>query len=253
MIGMQKFSGVLTHIPDALQGLEGLQTIAPAREHRTTSPCGMYAREAFAGLGEVAPDTGLVCVSGATGATVSAFDKAWRASEDGRLTGSDFPRRAKRIHPFTLVRSLQNQTPAVISMTYGIKGPCINALDSATSMAALLPCVDAMLDRCPAVALVLAAAGNREEERTKMENLAPDAIGLEGSLCFLLTRDGALGYLEPFDGGKPSMLLQPPPTTAPALAGGLAILQCMAQHVPRAQIMLEDFGGYRTYFEWRNN
>ena len=252
MIGIQQFSGVLTHIPEELEGLTGLEETTPTREKRTTSPCGAYAVQAFAGLSDVAPETGLICISGATGSTVKAFDKAWHASEDGKLTGTDFSRRAKRIHPFTLVRSLQNQTPAVISMEFGVKGPCINALDSATSMAAVLPNIDAMLEHCPAVALIMAAAGDREEEKTKIDQLTPGAVGLEGSLCFLLTRDGALGYLEPVTGAETSILLQTPPTAAPALSGGLAILQCMAQQKSRAHILLEDFSGYRTFFEWRN-
>ncbi len=254
MIGIERYSAVFSRKVKGLAGLAHVQITAPLSDGKMASPCAAYACRAFELMAPETAGLALVCVSGPTGSTVRAFDKAWQASPDGKLVGEGFgKRRARRIHPFTLVKSLQNQVPATLSMNYGIKGPCLNVLEGATSLAYLLPNISALLAAHHPVLLVLASAGYREEERAKHHALLPERRGLEGSACFLLTRNGALGYLEPaLPDGDPGVTEDQFPIS-PVLHAGLEILHCIAENPRERVIALKDFGGHRAYLRWRSN
>lgn len=181
----------------------GLRQIEKPEIHKTLSPVAQYALAAVRDLGiNLLPETGLVSLCGATGCLVDRFDRAWQKSRDGQLTGTDFAsRRYRRIHPFTLISSLQNQIAASLSMELGLQGPAMNAIASDNGVAYLLPTIAAMLERCPLVLLVLASAGNRGEEAVKLEALQQNADRCEGAVAFAFGKEQGHGRLLPLDEG----------------------------------------------------
>lgn len=251
MIGVSRYSAVFSrHIPE-ISGLDHIEIVGALKSGRTEGPAARYACHAFELMNPDVDSLGLVTISGASGSTVNAFDRAWRLSEDGELTGPGFgEKRYKRIHPFTLVQSLQNQVPAALSMNYKITGPCLNLLDAATGLAYALPNISQMLQRCARVLLVMASAGDREEETTKLKGLEPNSQGLEGAICLLLeqdlTRDRALGYLEAGTGEASSAC----EIASPVLSGGLGILLAVATRASR-RITLNDYFGNHASIYWR--
>ena len=253
MIGIEAFSAVFSDDVPGLMDLPGVVCSGRLEESKTESACAHYAVEAVSRLSPENEGLGLITVSGPTGTTVKAFDKAWSASKDGRLTGPEFgARRSRRIHPFTLIKSLQNQTPANLSLRFGIKGPCLNFLDTPTSLAFLLPNAAAMLDQRPKILLVLAAADDREEERTKRKALHPKSTGIEGAACFLLTRRPGLGYLEAAElEWANNESIRDAPLQGSVLQGGIALLRCLADKTHERVIVLQDWGGRRAAIRWR--
>jgi len=130
VIGVRAVSAAFSEPPgEGIADLEGVIITGHARGNRTDTPATDYAKQAFARLPERSPETGLICLSGPSGPMVQAFDTAWRRAPDGRLTGPDFPTRARRIHPFTLLRALGNGVCAGLSMGFGLRGPALNVLD----------------------------------------------------------------------------------------------------------------------------
>jgi len=252
MIGVRAVSAAFSHPLEAFEGLPSVQVTGMLKEKRTVAPCAAYAEKAVAALQLEPEGMALACVSGPTGITASHFDKAWRQSEHGQLTGEGFGRsRSKHIHPFTLVRSLQNQVPAVLSMTFGFTGPCLNALASATAPALLMPCIDRLLDRCPAVLLVMASAGGREENRARLAHLVPEPLHLEGAVCLVFTRQPQLGYFEAVAVTEPDEGPASFPQAPPVLRLGLALLESLALRETQRLIVLNDFAGYRKALHWR--
>ena len=215
---------------------------------RTETAATAYAVRAFARLPEVPPESGLICVSGPNGPMVEAFDGAWHRSSDGRLTGSDFPRRARRIHPFTLLRALGNGVCAGLAERFGIIGPTLNVHDQATAPAWLLTQIEAMSARCPAVVLVLTDAGARLEEGAKRRARTGASSMLEGAVCLCTSRSGRLGELS---------LAEPEPSRAmaaeatPGLRFASALLMHMAAGTPEARITLRDSDGACAAVHWR--
>lgn len=261
MIELCSYSAVFSRPVTGLEGLARVRAVAPASTRRLLSPCAVYAVAAVELLETDLTSTGLVCVSGPTGSTCAAFDRAWQRSADGRLVSAGFGRgRFKHIHPFTLIRSLQNQVPAVLSMSFGMKGPCLNVLESVTALASVLPNIEAMLPRCPRVLLVLAAAGARGEERSKMEFLAPGRMLVEGAICFLFSRtteSGALGQVGPgriardLESGKQENPAANP--AGPPLSAGVELLRCIAAGLEERQIPLHDFFRCQSAIRWRKS
>ncbi len=249
MIGVVDYAAVFSRPAAGLERLPKARVDPDPPEEKTMSACAAYALAAATALGPIREDAALICVSGPTGATVTAFEKAWRASKDGRLTGPGFGKsRYKRIHPFTLVRCMQNQVPAMLSMRLGLKGPCLNAVESATALAWLLPNAAAALERSPELLLVMASAGFREEERAKQLNFIDERDGLEGAVCLRATRDGALGRLSTIEP------LSPPPArlpVEPALEAGIRILGCIAENARDRVIPLKDRSGRTAFLHWR--
>ncbi len=246
MIGIARISAVFSRDVPELAGLENIETVGLLNGRRTTGPAADYAERAFEIMSPDTRELGLVTICGPSGSTVKAFRKAWAASSDGTLTGEGFgEKRYKRIHPFTLVKSLQNQIPAALSMKYHITGPCLNLLDAATGLAHALPNIRVMLKRGPLL-LVMASAGDREEESQKMAWLHPEQSGLEGAICLLLTGQAVHGSLEPGSGEA----THPPIAAAPVLEPGLQILQAIAQGTSRS-ITLTDSLNHSATIQWR--
>ncbi len=190
MIAITAWSAVLDR---ELPGLNhpNLKVMARPEARKTTSPAAAYALEAARAL-QVPPAAGLFTISGATGMTCDVFDGAWRRSPDGRLTGPGFAEsRYKRIHPLTLITSLQNQVPAVLSMELGLTGPCLNSLESAQALVHGRTQIEAMVRTQGAALVVLATAPDRGEEALKHRLAHPAAPLLEGGLCLLVAAASA--------------------------------------------------------------
>jgi len=258
MIAVAAFSACLSRPVAGLDGMPELAISGLLEECKTHSAAAQYADRAASALKPHGSGIGLVTLAGPSGSMVGAFDNAWRLAGPGNpLTGPGFgKRRSRRIHPFTLVTSLQNQVAATLSMKYGLTGPCLNALDAPSALAVLLPNIQIMLLRTPAVLLVLASAGGREEEWASQRFLTPDAEPLEGALCFLLTAGTGLGYLETGSSLSGEEYLAPATTTdvsaAPILGPGIALLKCIREHKPETVITLKDYGGYTARLRWRS-
>lgn len=182
MIAVTAWSAVLDR---ALVGVShpNLQIVPRPETRKTTSPAAAYALQAARAL-EIPREAGLFTLSGATGVTCDVFDGAWRRSPDGSLSGPGFAEgRYKRIHPLTLITSLQNQIPSVLSMELGLSGPCLNCLESAGALVHGRANIEAMVRSQGTVLIVLATAPDRGEERLKHEQTYPEAAILEGALC----------------------------------------------------------------------
>ena len=253
MIGIAAYSAVFSRNVAGLEEVPGILTGVSVEDEKTTGPCAAYAVRAFSGLNADPESLGLVCISGPSGSTVDAFDRAWQAANGGTLTGPGFgPHRSKRIHPFTLVKSLQNQVPAALSMKFGLKGPALNLLEADSSLAHVLPNIEIMLQRCRAVALAMAAAGDRAEERIKLKSLDPGIRGLEGAACFLLTRESTLGYLEasePVECEKTTSIETG--SCPPILEPAIGLLRCIANKDRGRLLHLRDRHGHRTQLRWK--
>lgn len=225
MITITDYAAALNKTVPELAGAKHVLVLPPPATKKTTSPCAAYALAAVGLLSGVSQASALVTLSGATGNLAEAFDNAWTRSPDGRLCGEGFAQsRYKRIHPLTLIRSMQNQVPAVLSMTLGIKGACLNALEGEATLADLLVNIVSMLDRHPSVLLVLATAGDRGEERAKQLAYHAPGAGLEGAICFLLCNSPGLAIIET----RPDFNTASPKIDGPAvLVPGLAFLSCL--------------------------
>ena len=247
MIAIEAFSAVFNR---TIAGLEQhIEVVEPATGDKTTSPCAEYAMLALETLRDRLKNPALVSLCGPTGSTVAAFDKAWQASEDGRLTGPDFGRRrARRIHPFTLVKSLQNQVPATLSMRFDLTGPCLNLLDSSRSLAWVLPNIEAMIKQCGQVLLVLSTACDREEERVKLNVLQPKRASIEGAICFLLNDGPGLGSIE----GVKAGVADTSEMGAPVLDGGIQLLRAVTGE-SSSVIELKDGDVGGAAISWRRN
>ena len=256
MIGITGLSAVLSRPIEGLANLDTVRVAQNLRGHKTMSPSSQYANQAVALLNPSPVGLGMVCISGPTGSLVEAFDKAWRLSGDGRLVGPGFARsRSKRIHPFTLMRSLQNQVPATLSMEFGIHGPCLNALEGATAPAVLLPNILAMLNQCEKVLLVMAGAGFRGEEAAKHQAVAPESEGVEGAVCMLLSKgEGPLGFLAPSPETTPSDAHRDGPFSlfrGLVFQAGLAVLRALAGKESSVLVPLTEFNGHQAFLQWR--
>ncbi len=167
-----------------------LQVLPQPEARKTTSPAAAYALQAARAL-NIPHGAGLFTISGATGMTCEVFDGAWRRSADGHLSGAGFAEgRYKRIHPLTLITSLQNQVPAVLSMELGLTGPCLNCLESAQALVHGQANLEAMVRSQGAALIVLATAPDRGEERLKHALAHPEVPLLEGALCLLAQETG---------------------------------------------------------------
>ena len=258
MIAVAAYSACFSRTVAGLEDMPGLTISGNLEERKTHSAAAQYAIRAAAPLvAKPLGSKGLVVSAGPSGSMVRAFDKAWRMAGDGNLlTGPGFgKRRSRRIHPFTLITSLQNQVAATLSMQFQLVGPCLNVLDATTSLACLLPNIAAMLARTDAVLLVFATAGGRDEEQAAQRHLTPGAEPLEGALCFLLTANPGLGYLELGSLGSGETVITSAAISdaeaAPVLAPGIALLSCIQKRDPEKIITLQDYSGFQTRLRWR--
>jgi len=249
VIRLDQWAAVFSRPVPTLAGLSRTVVDPQPPRERMDSACAAYAIAAMSQLEFDPGEAALVCLSGPTGATVKAFDKAWQASPDGLLTGEGFgASRYKRVHPFTLIKCMQNQTPAMLSMRFGLQGPCLNAIESASAFAYLLPNVRAMLARRATVLLVMASAGFREEERAKQRLFIDEDQALEGAVCLAIRKDGRLGAIEA--AAAPATAAAPVPADPP-LEAGVRILECLAEKRRERLIPLRDRSGHTAWIRWR--
>ncbi|MDJ0839793.1 MAG: hypothetical protein QNK37_24975 [Acidobacteriota bacterium] len=248
MIGVTAYSAALTTVPDDLKGMDGILETGTLSGGRTSSAAAAYAQEAVAAMRPASENLALACLCGPGGPMVSAFDAAWKRSPDGRLTGPGFAARSRRIHPFTLLRSLQNQVAAHLSITFGIQGPCFNALQNPTALAWMLPQLEYLASVHRGVLLVLAGAGEQMEEGARRKAAVPHAPGIEGAVCLLLTRDSALGTLEATEADS-GFTPDPHECAAPVPMTGIGILRMLA--ASSACLQLVDRDGTRAALRWR--
>lgn len=258
MIGISDAAGVVTQSWGKLHHWEKVQLVMPFEAKRTLSPAAGYAVEAVKLLGRATHPQAMVCMSGPTGMMADAFAPIKQQAEDNCLWGPDFPRRSRRMHPLTLVRNLQNQVPSVLSMTFGIHGPVVNALDSATALAYLLPNLAQLLKTYSEVLLVMASAANRREEAWKRECFNPASVGLEGAFAFILDNKARLGSLKLCSGlENPSTTGEWQPGGKPIadaiLAAGAGIVSCLVENVGTATITLKDGCGHNEKIKWEGN
>lgn len=140
----------------------------PLKKHRLYSPGAVAAMTAAEGLPGLTPDVAVVAVTTALGPMVAAFDKAWLAADGGALVGPGFAQtRARRIHPFTLLKALDNQVPACLARELGLLGPCRHFHDSADLWPVVALNVRDLAAQHGRVVLVAAHVRHGDEEETK--------------------------------------------------------------------------------------
>jgi len=223
LIRLLDLAAVLTRVPDFLSdpSKQPIELCSPLPAQRDISPAAAYALRACELLRLEPKPQALITLSGPSGSTLTAFDKAWLRAKGKPLVSPGFgTSRYKRIHPFTLLRSLQNQVPAVLSMKLDLRGPCLNAVDSAMGLSYLLTNAKVLLQHRAPILIVMTAAGFRDEDRSlrRHRHGSPDEI--EGAIALLVGRSGGLGRLQLGRSGSDGVT----PPLPPALQAGLHLL-----------------------------
>lgn len=236
-----------------LQDWKKVRIEAYLQPQRVFSPCARYAISAVEALQLDEMPQAMICLSGLTGMMADVFEPARKLSADGRLAGPEYARTSRRIHPLTLIRSLQNQVPSALSQTFGIHGPVLNSLESGTAFAYLLPNMAQLVARHGRVLLVLASSGNRREERAKRQCFLGTTAGREGAFVFLLGAEDGYGQMVP-DGRIPAPELLEDTTEAfddPILDAGRQLLRCMIERPDDRILNFRDSLGHRAAAIWK--
>jgi hypothetical protein len=259
VLRLQAVSAVLTRPLGACMDLPNVALVEKAAEQQRRAPASTYAIDALSCL-DVPTDARVVTISGPPGEFVHFLEPIRQLSPDGRLMGPNLARRLRRLHPYALLLSLQNQVPASISMEFGLSGPCVNLIEGATTFADALRILELGKDQETAL-LVMSAAADRSEQRelARLEN--SDRVIVEGAICLLFSPDGALGLVGgptpersvngPTPEGDPETKLPPDWPHAPCLQGGMCVLWALASGVPSERFWLSDGHGYEVPFDWR--
>ncbi|MCB1044004.1 MAG: hypothetical protein KDC35_13755 [Acidobacteria bacterium] len=213
-------------------------------ESRDRSLAAQYAHLAVSRLTLPSKDVALLCLSGASGAFLKRFDAA--CGPGGGLFEQGFSERARRIHPFTLLWALQNQVPAALSIDFALKGPCLNLFESSTGLAHTYPWIQSQFGSGRTVLLVLCAAGDRDEERTKVARMRASEEGLEGAVAIHLSPEPGLGWLS--TGHHP--VLSPRPFREPVLAAGEALIEFVTSGISHASCTFADDVGRCLTLNW---
>ena len=251
MIPIADYSAVLSQ--PLFQNLPNVTHATRSPLGKIASPAATFAIQAVEQMSLPRCNLALACLSGPPGATISAFDRAWKLSESNSLVGQDFAKtRSKRIHPFTLARSMQNQVPGMLAKHFAITGAVLNAVDSSTALVYMLPNLHAMLERHDALLLVLSSAGFYEEEYSKHLFQYPNREGLEGAICFLISTESPIGRLTACKAACSKNTASPQPALpyAPCLQAGVGILNALASGHKNQHLVLEDYYHHRTHLEW---
>lgn len=251
--------------PPALADLPGTRWVQRRETERATAPAAAYALEAVGDLcnepaAEAAPGlatAALFILAAPAGSSIHLFDPARGEPPDRRLLAPGFPRRSRRIHPFTLLLSLHNQVAATLSMRLGLRGPCCNAIESAASFPDLIPLME-LEARTRAVLLVMSSATDRGEERSHNVYATGRPHGLEGAIALLfhLAVPRALGVVSTAEPGEALPIgprsASPPGSDwpfAPCLEPGLAVLWALATHLGEARFEIRE-PGRSSFFAW---
>ncbi len=250
------YSAALSEDVEGLDGLKAVRKVPAAKAEQTRSPASAYAIAAVEALDLGDDEPALYCVSGPTGSSLHHFDRACDPAKGESLHDTDFARRrARKIHPFTLLLGIQNQVAAHLSLHFGWNGPCCNGIESSAAFVDLIPSMELALRKRPALVVMSSAAG-RCEDRSWCQYRAPGKRILEGAVALLFAPRGNLGEvtlgprrgaLKIGRGANTSPFEKWP--VAPCMEAGLAVLWALAQAVDRA--CFEIAGASRSaYFEW---
>lgn len=258
MISVLDAAAVVTSEWSGSSSWPKIKVVPPLKAQRVLSPCARYAIDAVAGLDRKQIPQAMVCLCGPTGITAEAFEPARKQSLDGKIWGPDFTRRSRRIHPLTLIRSLQNQVPAALSQKFHIHGPVLNTLETATALTYLLPNIQCLLDRYQQVLLVLASAGDRMEENAKRQCFQPGTLGGEGAFVFVLGNVKGFGELLPMSSANTADLASSPITDTcmwgdSILAAGHLLLTCLIEKPNQKVLEFSDTWGHRTRIHWKGH
>lgn len=226
--------------------LEVLET----QQQRDVSRAAQYARQAVESLGKLSLDAAVYCFSGPSGAHVAQFDRA--CDDDGKLLTAGFAEsRARRIHPFTLLLALQNQVPAVLSMSLQLRGPCLSIFESAISFATIFPLAVGHLAAGRSVLVVLSSAAGEAEERARTTLFRQPRECFEGAVAMRLGTSNGLGRLGSGVVGDSVLdLWNELAVYEPVLMPGISILMAMVGKQPNANIVLRDDSGGQGRFSW---
>jgi len=221
---------------------------------RTFSPSALYAMKAVGLLAPKPMPQAMVCLSGATGMMADQFEVPIRLSKSGTLSGPLFTKNSRKIHPLSLIRSLQNQIPSALSQAFQIHGPVFNSIESATAMAYFLPNIRHLVKGGQRVLLVLASAADRREEKSKRQCFFPNSQGIEGAFAFLLGSSDGVGRVSLHSEGSNDATTQPTqelPWGDPILAAGHHLFYCL-QKKPESEILcFQDAWGHLARITWR--
>lgn len=180
-------AAILTQIPPMLNEIPAVTQVDPQAARKSLSPASLYAQKAVERLSNTSCDA-IITVTGPSGATSRAFDKAKALSSDGLLVSEGFAeKRSRRIHPLTLLHHLHNQPLAAVADITGCKGPGLSVRAAPQVMLGLLANIAAILQEQSALLLVFCEAANREEERTKAIAVEACPQVLEGAVAIRLT------------------------------------------------------------------
>lgn len=261
MLRLEAFSAAFTRPLGACMDLPNVTLVEHASEQQRRAPASTYAIEALSRL-EVPTDARVVTISGPPGELMHHVEPIRQRSRDGRLMGPDLARRLRRLHPYALLLTLQNQVAASISMEFGLTGPCVNLIEGATAFADALRIMELAKDR-ETTLLVMSSAADRPEQRELTRLKLPDSVLVEGAICFLFSRDGELGLVgaptpgqavdRPNPEGGPATNLPPGWPHAPCLQGGMCVLWALASGMRSERFWLSDGHGYEASFDWQKS
>ena len=262
MLRLKAVSATLARPLGACMDLPNVALVEKAVEQQRRAPASTYAIEALSRL-DVPADTRVITISGPPGEFVHFLEPIRRRSPDGHFMGPDLARRLRRLHPYALLLSLQNQVAASISMEFGLTGPCMNLIEGATAFADVLRILEPAKDR-ETTLLVMSSAADRSEQRELTRLKFPDSVLVEGAICFLFSPDGELGRIgstptpaksvdRPNPEGGPVTALPPGWPHAPCLQGGMCVLWALASGMRSGRFRLSDGHGYAASFDWQRS
>ena len=252
MLKLSACAAVLDRCPIELADCDVIRQLARPQAHQTRSPASIYAIQAVENLGVRDLDPALYCICGPVGSSVRLLEKA-RDPESGVLVGAGFARRSRRIHPFTLLLSLQNQVAATLSLHFGWRRACMNSMDEPTSFVDLIPSME-MRQAEGSVLLLMTSAAGRLDDRSWHHHRDPGRPIIEGAIALLFENEGGLAEIRSAtqsSGSKPAgpELFGELPA-APGLEAGLACLSSLARRADRDLYELRG-AGRSVFFEWR--
>ena len=257
MIRVLDAAAVLTSPGTGFDNAPKLRIVTQKKAQRVFSPCAGYAIEAVELLAPEVMPRNMLCLCGPTGIMADAFLPATKGSEQGTLEGPDFPKRSRRIHPLNLIRNLQNQVPSALSQVFDIRGRVLNALESPSALAYMLPNVETFLETDPYLLLVMASAGDRREEKAKRLCFKKGTVGQEGAFVFLLGRQGGHGQIlsSGWEESRNTNSRDTPgddPWGDSILAAGALLMTCFLERPTHRQIPLQDAWGHRSAIHWKD-
>lgn len=154
-------SAALAPCPPSLRDRPEVVDAAVLGSQQTQSPAARYAIAAIEALDSIPENPALFVMTGPLGSTLHSFDRA--RHQNGQLTAPGFAGRSRRIHPFTLLLSMQNQVAGTLSMHFGWTASCFTLCDSPRAFADIIVNFR-MASRDSTAIVVLTSAAGRDED-----------------------------------------------------------------------------------------